>query len=78
MVPWAGLQGVIVVFPDYTHILFKLLITLTLSSHVYENGDEASLSIISNGRGIFVKYSKLLKPKVHLIKFSVDIHFNIV
>ena len=25
-VPWAGLQSVILVFPDHTHLLFQLLI----------------------------------------------------
>ena len=27
-VPWVGLQCVIVVFPDHTHLLFNLIITI--------------------------------------------------
>ena len=31
-VPWVGLQYVIVVFPDHTHLLFALVLTVCESS----------------------------------------------
>ena len=45
MVPWVGLQGVIVVFPDYTHLLFCSFCVIMFKKYQLEDNALCTLVI---------------------------------
>ena len=65
--------------PDGIFRSMLLYLILTLSSHWYENGDEASPSIILAGRALLVKMLISLEPVMHLVQIlNTFIYFFIL